>query len=375
MNRRNMLKTMGKSVAIPLVGNFPNFYVSKPRLRLSEVRAQINRHFESLLPKEVPYGAYRTGFSEATDLYASCDVAIARHIMGEKLAQSLNTRQREAWISYINTFQQPEDGSYTERFNHSKLHANGMAIGALGVLGGRQKYPVKLYEDFNTVEKVVPWLEQINWEKQWSASHLFWGGIHCYSLSKACSPAWLKTVFLWLNENLDEQTGWWRKSTTYTDRHQPLGGSVHILPIYQHHGRHFPYPKRVIDSVLALQLPNGRWLERAKDQQHVMHYLELDALYALQYMGTLAPDYKKEAVTKAVNKYADLVQSYWNDPQAGWQEQHPHRILSMVGTFGLLQKLLPDRFSDDVSWTDIFSDIQLYNTAAVEVIELNTISK
>lgn len=78
-----------------------------------------------------------------------------------------------------------------------------MTIGALGVLGGRQKYPVKLYQAFNTVEKVGPLLEQINWAKQWGASHLFWGGIHCYSLSKTCDPAWLDYVFGWLDNNLD----------------------------------------------------------------------------------------------------------------------------------------------------------------------------
>ena len=32
--------------------------------------------------------------------------------------------------------------------------------------------------------------------------------------------------------------------------------------MYEHHGRAFPYPERVIDSVLALQLRNGRWLDR-----------------------------------------------------------------------------------------------------------------
>ena len=368
MNRRSALKTIGKSTLIPVIAGYPAFRIWQPTLALSEVRDQVNDHFRSLLIKDLPYGAYGTGVSDKTDLYASCDVAIARHIMGESLSETLRANQRQEWITYINTYQQPEDGSYTERYNHSKLHANGMTIGALGVLGGRQKYPVKLYEAFDTAEKVGPWLEQINWAKQWGASHLFWGGIHCYSLSSTCEPAWLDYVFQWLNSNLDEQTGWWRKGTVYTDRHQPLGGSVHILPIYQHHGRTFPYPERVIDSVLALQLPNGRWLNRAKDRDQIMHYLELDALYALRYLGTLAPGYRKDDIMKAVNRYADLVYTYWNRSSPTWQKLHPHRILSMVGTFGLLQKLLPHRFVDQVAWTDIFSDIQLYNTAAVEAV-------
>ena len=368
ITRRSALKVIGKSTLLPVIGSFPAFHIRQPTVALSEVRKQVDGHFRSLLIKALPYGAYATGDAEKTDLYATCDVAITRHIMGEPLTKTLSTRHRQEWIAYINTYQQPEDGSYTERYGHAKLHANGMTIGALGVLGGRQKYAVKLYEAFDTVEKVGPWLEQINWAKQWGASHLFWGGIHCYSLSSECNLAWLDYVFRWLDRNLDEQNGWWRKGTPYTDRHQPLGGSVHILPLYQHHGRAFPYPERVIDSVLALQLPNGRWLNRAKDRDQVMHYLELDALYALSSMRRLAPEYREDDIVKAVNRYADLAHNYWNQPSPTWPKLHPHRILSMVGTFGLLQKLLPDRFVDPVAWTDIFSDIQLYNTAAVEAI-------
>ena len=364
MNRRQAVGTLGKGSLVALL---PRSFSFSATVNLSEVRERVNNHFRSLLIEGAPYGAYATGESEETDLYASCDVAIARHLMGD-LTETPGAKQRREWIDYLNTYQQPADGSYTERYRHSKLHANGMTIGALGVLGGRQKYSVKLYEAFSTIEKVGPWLEQINWAKQWGASHLFWGGIHCYSLSRACDPAWLDYVFQWLDDNLDEQTGWWRKGTVYTDRHQPLGGSVHIMPIYQHHGRPFPYPERVIDSVLALQLPNGRWLNRAKDRDQIMHYLELDALYALSYAQSLAPGYRADDIMKAVNRYADLVYAYWNQSSPTWPKLHPHRTLSMVGTFGLLQKLLPDRFVDQLAWSDIFSDIQLYNTAAVEAV-------
>ncbi|GHB86779.1 hypothetical protein [Persicitalea jodogahamensis] len=371
MHRRKALQWIGQGSLLPFVAVLPKFPVRSATIDLRDVRERINEYFASLLSPARPYGVYGTVSPQETDLYASCDVAIARHIMGESLTDTLTDLQKQQWIHHINSYQVAEDGSYTERFGHSRLHANGMVIGALGVLGGRQRFPVRLYKPFDTVREVVPWLEQIDWAKQWSASHLFWGGIHCYSLSSACTDAWRETVFAWLNDNLDEKTGWWRKDMRYTDRHQPLGGSVHILPMYQHHDRPFPYPERVIDSVLALQLPNGRWLDRPDPKvtrQHVMHYLELDALYALHYMGTLVPGYRKEAIGQAVHRYADLVVNYWHDPQSGWRDQHPHRILSMVGTFGLLQKLLPDGFVDDIAWTDIFSDIRLYDTRAVEVL-------
>ena len=367
MNRRKTVKLLGTGIASCMFPfTIPKFKTAAEAIDLVEVRTIINQHFDRLLDREGRYGAYRSGPGERTDLYSSADVAIARHIMGEDLQESLSSQQKEDWVYHINSFQSSRDGSYGDTLNHAPLHANGMVIGALGVLGGRQKYRVKLYDDLNTVEKAGPWLENIDWSLQWSGSHLFWGGMHCYSLSRECSAQWLDFVFNWLDANLDETTGWWRKGIPAADRHQTLGGSVHIIPIYQHHNRVFPFPERVIDSVLALQLENGRWLDTG--WQHVMHYLELDALYALNYMMELAPNYRKDDILKSVNKYADLVTGYWKSSRQEMLTLHPHRILAAVGTFGLLQTILPDRFTDQVAWTDIFSDRALYDTSSVEVL-------
>lgn len=366
ISRRKAIGLIGGGALSSLAFAPFNIIKGKPKFDLTEAREKINLHFEGLAIPGKAYGAYRTGTEDSIDMYSSCDIAIARHIMGENLVNSIGNDKRNQWIEYINSFQNQEDGSYSDRYNHSKLHGNGMSIGALGVLNGKQRYPVKLYNDFNTIDKVGPWLENTNWSRQWSASHLFWGGIHCYSLSKECDQQWLDFVFNWLNSNLDPNTGWWRKGTQYKDRHQPLGGSVHILPIYQHHDRVFPYPESVINSVIELQLPDGRWLGRHKDQLEKMHYLELDALYAYKYMMELAPNYRKDDIYRSVEKYVALVNDYWNSGNTDWKKLHPHRILSIVGTFGLLQSLLPDQFIGSSQWTDIFSDIQLYNTKNVE---------
>ena len=236
---------------------------------------------------------------------------------------------------------------------------------ALGALGGRQKLPVRLYDGFSTGEKAIAWLEKIDWSHQWQASHLLWGGAIPFSFSRHCPPGWHDQVFAWLNRNLDPQTGWWRRGTPHADRHQPLGGSAHILPLYQHHRRPFPYPERVIDSVLALQLENGRWL--ATKDIHVMGYLELDALYALDYMSSLTPNYRSTEIRVSVRRYARLVTQYYANKRAELFSLHPHLVLAAVGTFGLLPKLAPDEVIGNVKWTDIFNDPRFYRTQAVEV--------
>lgn len=325
------------------------------RMDLSAVRQEMLAYVSTLQMPGRPYGCYRLKPGREAEIYATCDVAILRTVMGENLKQTLTDQQRREWIDYINSFAQP-DGVY-EGGRHSKQHRNGMVTGALGVLGGKQKYPVQFYEEFNTVEKAGSWLEQIDWAHLWGASHLFWGGMHCYSMSKACTDAWRDAVFSWLDANLDPETGWWRKGVAHADRNQALGGAAHIWPIYEHHGRGFPYPKKVLDRILALQKEDGSWLKFG-------NYLDLDALYGLAYMRSLAPEYRRGAVRQAVKRHGDLALANYETFMA--RKPDTHQLLALAGALGLLNQLDPERFHDTVHWSDIFSDVRLYDTASIE---------
>lgn len=341
-------------------------------LRLPEIREQIEHWAEGLLDRDGLYGSYRMGKGKRPDLYSSLDMALTRTVMGEDLLTSLSERQKREWTEHINSFARsnyhswPGDGSYEDTYGHYALHANGMVIGALGVLGGQQRWPCQLYAPFNTPEKVSVWLEGIDWAGQWRASHLFWGGMHCFSFSRMCTPEWIDTVIGWLDANLDRDTGWWRRGVAHSDRHQPLGGSVHIVPIYTHHGRTFPAPERLIDSTLALQLPSGRWLETP--DPNPTHYLELDALYALKVARDLVPAYRRDDIERSLDRYIDVVDAYWATQRDTLFALHPHRILSVAGIVGLFQQHRPDQFRDSRTWSDIFSDRSLYRTDRVEVL-------
>ena len=330
------------------------------RADVTEVRRQALAYVDTLQVPGRPLGHYFDSprAADTPSLYASCDVAHLRTVMGEELRKTLTPDQRRQWIDHINSFAQP-DGSYgPARKHHSAQHANGMVVGALGVLGGRQKYAVRLYDDFDTVDEVGPWLEKIDWRKQWSGSHLFWGGMHCFSLSGRCTAAWRQAVLDWLDANIDPQTGWWRKGVPHAGPAEPLGGAAHIWPIYQHHGRRFPHPERVIDSILAMQQADGCWLKYG-------NYLDLDALYGLAYMRSLTPAHRRADIHEAARRHGRGLIKQW----PAFLESQPdlHALLAAVGAFGLLQQLLPDEFVDDARWTDIFSDARLYQTATVEV--------
>ncbi len=307
-------------------------------------------------------GAYRTPWSQEPSLYASCDVAIMRAIMGEDLRTALTPDQRREWIDHINSFAM-SDGNYQRYTHHSFEHANGMVIGTLGALGGRQKYPVRLYDNFDTPGKAGPWLEKINWQEQWSGSHLFWGGMHCFSMSRRCTDEWRHTVLDWLDAELDPRTGWWRRGVPPAQElpaFQPLGGGAHIWPIYQHNDRRFPLPERVIDSILAMQKPDASWLNYG-------NYMDLDALYGLTYMSSLAPDYRRKDILRAAHRHGQGLIKEWPSFLNGKPDLH--LLLAAVGAFGLLNQLLPDVYHDKLPWTDIFSDRRLYLTAEVEVLD------
>lgn len=330
---------------------------------LRMIREETLAYFESLRDKEGPYGCYRQGPGKRTDLYASLDIALARTIMGEDLQATLTEEQRTQWVDHINSY--CYGGIYEDRLKHSPEHANGMVIGALGPLGGKQTVPCPLYDAFLTKEQVVAWLDRINWRLQWRASHLFWGGMHCFSMSRRCTDEWREWVFDWLDAELDPETGWWRKGVPHANRMQPLGGSVHIVPMYEHHGRTFPYPERVIDSTLALQFENGCW---RNSTTFTMSYLDLDALYALRFGMRYAPDYRNGDIKATVERFADGVEENWPYCSGVHIKAHPHGVLANTGCLGLLQRFFPERFPDGQTWTDIFSDLRLYRTDRVEVL-------
>lgn len=297
------------------------------------------------------------------DFYTLADWAITRTIMGEDL-RSLPEAERLPWLSRMVAMQDPTDGSFPQYAGHSRLHGNGTAVGGIGALGGRFRHPVRLYQPFAGADGVAGWLDTaIDWSKQWSASHLFWGGVHCFACSPRAHAGWTATVLNWLDREADPATGWWRRGVAHADRHQPLGGAVHILPIYQHLGRRFPYIERTVDSTLALQYAGGHWLDGRKDG---ITYLELDALYVFALGRLWAPGYRAAEVAAAVERHAALLTSALDRHLDEALQRHAHGVLCLVGILGLHRQLSPERFRDDRAWSDIFSDPALYRTAAVE---------
>ena len=306
-------------------------------------------------------GAYAAApGGQRVDLYACVDVLHMLVVMGRDPSVALNPEEKVEWGGHIRSFQRPDGGFDGVFTTHSQYHALGMVIGALGPLGQPLEYRHGLFDELREVENVSAWLERIDWARQWQASHLFWGGMHCFSTSGQCSPEWKEAVVAWLDRELDPETGWWRRGVPHADRHQAPGGSAHIVPIYQHAGRRFPCPEALLDSVLALQLPQGNWL--AQEGAYPVSYLDLDALYLLRFAAEQRPEHRPAEVRAAAERFGKYVIDLWQGDRERLFSEHPHHVLGLVGSLGLLQQHLPDSFADERSWSDIFSDRRLYQT-------------
>lgn len=329
------------------------------KVNLAEYRQIILEEIEKRRDSGGPHGCYRWLPSFRTNLYSSLDVAIIYNVMGIK-PESLDKDQRLGWIDHINTYADDVagDGRYKDMIpRHSFSHGNGMVIGALGYLGGKQAFPVTLYNDFNTPEKILTFLENINWSKQWASG--FWGGPMMFSTSKYCSAKWVDKTIDWLNNNLDSTTGMWRKNVIPESKYQPLGGFVHIYPIYELHNRPFKYPDQVIDSVLSLQMEDGRWYEG-----DAFSYLDMDALYAFVAMLKISDKRTNEVMSSAA-KYGQFLINLLSD-EGIYDKITMHGLLALASSLGCLNQLIPDMFYDSVKWSDIFSSRMLYRTDLVE---------
>ena len=116
------------------------------RVDLAETRNLILNVIEQRRDKGGPHGCYRWLLGSRTNLYASLDVAIAYSVMGIP-ANELGEERRLGWIDHVNSYADDVtgDGRYRDMIpRHSYFHGNGMVIGALGYLGGRQAFPVAL---------------------------------------------------------------------------------------------------------------------------------------------------------------------------------------------------------------------------------------
>jgi hypothetical protein len=217
-------------------------------------------------------GEYTFCSGGQVSLYASCYAAMALHYIGG--LGGANSQERTAWCEYINGWQDPETGYFLGpelapgQFaradmdaTYARLHLIVHVVPALELLGGAPAHPLAFARAFADPDYLMAWLHQRDWRKAWLEGNklLFAGQLLVYLRDKeGYLPATeaLNLFFDWLDEQQDPATGLWG-TNGFCGPYDALYGAYHQLLVYYACGRTVRHAERIINTVLALQQPDG----------------------------------------------------------------------------------------------------------------------
>jgi hypothetical protein len=275
-----------------------------------KLRQDVLRYVESLRVQGpgTPYGVYRPAPSQAPSLYASCDAALVRYILGDL---DLSPLQRRQWIDHINGFQDPKTGKYpAERF----LHLFGRTVRALNALGGEPKYPPAFLRRWVDPETAKRWMEGLSWQSPWEPSIQV---LHVAAPRGAAAAMdrkgrrreaeWLSGVLDWLDARQDPKTGLWgpdRGASTFDG----MGATFHFLPLYEAADRTMPRGRQIVDATLAIQKSkHGTWGGV---------YADMDAVSLLAYFY-VREDYRRDDIQQSLRTSIELLFKTAYDAKTG----------------------------------------------------------
>ncbi|HID06140.1 MAG TPA: hypothetical protein EYP10_03225 [Armatimonadetes bacterium] len=247
------------------------------------LRGDVLEWVEAMRVPEDGYGRYRFAVScREPDLYSSCIAVFIRDLLRD--LNNLTDAQRQQWIEFIQSFQDPDTGYFidsrveprdtaTHSWDYLKLEMTHLSVSALDILGAFPRHPLRFLESLASAPALTKWLNQRAWVRRveggWDECadsegkcifHL--GGL----LISACEWGELSTdivdaLFRWLDQHVDADTGFWGTQEG-CGLFNAMCGSAPIYALYFHQRRLVLYPNRAIDSILTLQQPDGLFYPR-----------------------------------------------------------------------------------------------------------------
>lgn len=254
--------------------------------------------------------SYQSG--KGYDLYGSTDMAYLLWTIGE-LDERTTLQGRREWAALIQDFQDPQSGWFNRGNEtlHFKSHATAYATGALVLLGSKPLHPFTWAGRMTNSEKdMADWLGQIWWDLVWVGSHEGGGVAAALAMTGQATEEWYGWYLDWLDQEANPDTGMWQRAFYNTLLKKPnridLGGAAHFWWIYQVKQRPLPYPEKVIDTCLGLQLDSGLWDEKPR-KGDFPYCINLDAINGINaaYFQLLASgrEYRTEDIARAYDKY------------------------------------------------------------------------
>lgn len=214
-------------------------------------------------------------------LYASIYAVMLEGLFGA-LSQR-NTSDLQGWASYLNSFQNPEDGLYYDpalagdAYEHigvwnegwGKHHLMSHMVIALARLGHKPIYPLKYLEKYFDTDFLKRWMNSFDFSGDvWTASNYF---MNLYTVLEYARDFMdepraidsISTMIQWLIDRQNPATGMWHNhkmsDLDHLGRLKVVRAAYHFYPLFEYEGRSIPYSDKIVDTILPLQNRWGGW--------------------------------------------------------------------------------------------------------------------
>lgn len=251
-------------------------------------------------------------------------------------------QERAGWVEALQGLQDPESGMYKEATHHP-IHTTAHCLAALELFDAGALHPITELDELRDPDKMVAFLDALNWKMPWTESHRGAGLYVSLVLSESVTLEWQERYFQWLWDETDPKTGYFRKDmvipVTHGETHSIfpyLAGSFHYLFNHEYARKPLHYPERMIDTSLDL------YYDQTYPLGDRFGFAEIDWVFCLtrpfRQCGYRAVEIKT-ALTSFAEKYVDFLYSV--DPVTHDSFNDLHMLFGTVCALAELQTALP----------------------------------
>lgn len=293
-------------------------------------------------------GVYRrwrspgAGRDLAPNPYGCADAANLLYTLGRLPG---DPRARDAFVSALNGFQDPDSGLFREATHHA-IHVTAHCAGALELFDARPAAPLAGLAGLEEPGALEAFLDGLAWrDDPWLASHQGAGIYAARHLAGEASPAFEERYFAWLAAECDPASGLWRTGSLerpyrWGDSRFPhLAGTFHYLFNHEHAGRPHPHPAALVDTCLEI-FGQDEWPVLGR----TVSFAEVDWVYCLN-RALRTSGHRPDEARAALEVFADgylafLLALDWDADDGG---NDLHRVFGAVCALAELQAALPGR--------------------------------
>ena len=238
--------------------------------------------------------------------YGCADAANILYTIG---AFPRGAAERAAWISALQSLQNPATGLFREPTHHP-IHTTAHCSAALELFDAKPLHPCYDLTPYTTREGLYLLLEGLDWEKNpWPQSHQGAGILPALTNTDMVGLDWKEDYFAWMWEHTDPENGFIYGSDRpkQAQLYAYMAGGFHYFFNHEHAHQPVPYPERIIDSCLDMI-----------NKEHACHplfmkmigFVEIDWLYCINRSRRQAPTYRADEVQAAIEKFATIFTDY-----------------------------------------------------------------